>query len=154
MPIKDTSKTRLIIELLAQDLTPKEIMNRADCSQGLVYKTQKKYLGEIAQLKLNAGKIPTLQPEDSPSIPIPTIDMTLPVAPQLEGMAWTVIAHAAAGRDVATKQVNASRDILKHALKDKKPPPVSRRLVFKVDVIDIVNEKIEIISSKTYEVKP
>ena len=94
------SKTDRIILLLAKGLHPTAIMNKVSCSQPLVYQTAKKYAVEIARLKNTAPVegVEQLQPtpEDKPSIiKLPEIDANKAAAPQLESVAWQVLAAAA-----------------------------------------------------------
>ncbi len=153
------SKTDRIILLLAKGLHPTAIMNKVSCSQPLVYQTAKKYAVEIARLKNTAPVegVEQLQPtpEDKPSIiKLPEIDANKAAAPQLESVAWQVLAAAATDGDISVKQINAAKEIIKQAARDKTPPPTDRHFIFKLDTIDIDNEgKYQIVDQRVYEVK-
>lgn len=157
----ESSKTQRIIELLAADIPKGMIMAQVGCSQNLVYKTLNRYTAEIATLKTKyksqskpQPSAPAPCPVASPTFNVPTLDPAKPAAPQLEAMAWSIIAQAAAGGDVTNKQATAAREIIKNALRDKVPPPVDRKFTFKLDVIDVVAGAFVPVSTATYEVKP
>ena len=172
----ETSKTDLICQLLAAGVDKLTIRNRVGCSQTLVYKVLHEKEAEIARLRAGlpapspsvqppaqpAGTAPipsgTAHPPDKkaivPCVQVPLLDPLKPAAPQLEAMAWQVLALAASGGDVTVKQANAAREIVKQALRDKAPSPADRDLRFLIDTIDIEDEKIKVISKATYEVRP
>ena len=163
------SKTDLIVQLLASKVPKAEIMVRAQCSQALVYRVQKEKAAEIAQIQAGGSPAPTKEPTpgaapgapaEQPKAPerarlaIPTLDPDKPQAPQLEQMAWQIIAQAAAGDyEITKKQHDAARDILKAALRDRQPPPTDRKMVFKIDVIDFKDGGFCPVASNTYEIK-
>ena len=161
------SKTALIMQLLAAGLSKAEVMVRAKCSQTLVYKILQDRAQDIARLKAgqpltdpgpgHAGlggpiRLPKVKRVRVPKLP--PLDPARPAAPQLEQMAWSVIAEAAAGGEISTKQQQAAREIIKQALRDRVAPPVDRQLVFKVDVIDVVDDKFVPTGQVTYEIRP
>lgn len=170
------TKTQLIIQLLAADVPKNQIMARVNCSQALVYKTMHRHMDEVARIK--AGQ-PQMAPAQTPAqaapaqLPPPApaacssrpketpeikLDPTKPAAPQLEAMAWATVAQAAAGGDVTVKQINAAREIIKQALRDKTPAPVDRKLVFKISEIDVAPpgsaQDFMVTNVHTYEIKP
>lgn len=163
------SKTALICQLLAAGLSKGQIQARVGCSQALVYKVLKGHAGEIALLKTGQPPIPVARDSQVPPVllpplpdrrmaALPNLDPAQPVAPQLEGMAWTIIAEAAAGGDITVKQANAAREIIKQALRDKVPPPISRRLQFRISEIDVAppgtGHDFHVVNSQVFEVKP
>ena len=147
------SKTDLVIRLLAQGVSAKSIMIQADCSQALVYKVLKQNEADIARLR---NGIPALEKAKAPSIKLPKLDPSQPAAPQMEAAAWKVIGLAAAGEDISVKQINAAREIIRQALRDRVPPPQDRRLTFRIDVIDMQDEqdKPVVVDSKRYDIRP
>ena len=166
------TKTDLIIQLLAAGLNRGQLMARAGCSQAMVYKVMRGKGPEIEALRNDlpqnekeqrpCGKLPQGQslpraiPKASPveaKRSVPVLDMAKSVPAQLEQFAWSIIADAAAGGDISTKQANAAREIIKQAAKERIPAPVDRRMIFKVDVIDVDGDKFVPVSQVAYEVK-
>ena len=94
-------------------------------------------------------------PAPDPVVKVPAIDPLKPAAPQLEATAWSVVAAAAAGNVITVRQLNAAREIIKEAQRDKTPPPVNRKLRFIIEVIDVQDDdKIHVVGKNIYEVKP
>ena len=165
------TKTDLIVQLLAAGLNRGQIMARAGCSQAMVYKVMRGKGPEIEALRNDlpqpekkdkpafSGKLPEVPLPRAVPKPaeakrsVPVLDLAKSVPGQLEQFAWAVIADAAAGGDVSTKQANAAREIIKQAAKDRAPSPVDRRMIFKVDVIDVDGDKFVPVSQVAYEVK-
>jgi hypothetical protein len=153
------TKTERIIQMLAEGKDYKEICLAAKCATALVYKVKKAHADDIAALKdpvkdAKAGAAPVARAPVPPALALPVIDPARPAAPQLEPLAWLVIAKAASGGDVTAKAANAAKEIIKQAARDKVPPPVDRKLVFKLDVIDVVDGAFKPVGQTTYEIKP
>lgn len=111
------------------------------CSLDMVYKARKKHMPKAPQSS------------KAPSLHLPKLDPAQPAAPQLESMAWAVVGASALGQDVTGRQLQAAKEIIKQAKADKAPPPVDRRIVFKLDEIDLEGDDFKIISSRSYEIK-
>ena len=121
-------------------------MARVGCSLNQIYKTARIHEAEITKSE---------KPAPAEHFDIPAIDPLQPAAPQLEAGAWKTLALAHQGYDISTRQLQAAREIIKAAQRDKVPPPVNRKLKIVIDVIDVLaDDKIHITQTKTYEVKP
>ena len=90
----------------------------------------------------------------TPSLELPALDPDKPLGPQCESVAVALLMDAAKTGSKAQK-IQASKELLRIAERDKQPRPISRVFKFILETIDIgENNEYNIKNAKIYEIKP
>ena len=170
------NKVETLIQLLGAGLSAKEAQKQSGCSRKLVYKTKRLHGEEIKAIKDKCPKAPPTppnpkqpkapipinkttviinnpEPPPTPTLDIPELDPTKDPAEQLKALAWKMVAAGAAGAPMSKTQKDMVNQIIKASEKNKVPPPTNRKLIFKVDLIDVVGDEFKMIQEQVYEVK-
>jgi len=86
---------------------------------------------------------------------LPELDMTKPLSPQYEALGAAILTEAARKGEIGARQIAAARELIRMAQRDKVPPPVSRKLRFVIETIDVLaDDKIHVVNVANYEIKP
>ena len=86
---------------------------------------------------------------------LPELDMTKPLSPQYEALGAAILTEAARNGEIGTRQIAAARELIRMAQRDKVPPPVSRKLRFVIETIDVLaDDEIHVVNVANYEIHP
>ena len=92
------------------------------------------------------------EPPISP-LDLPALDPTKPLPPQYEALGAAILTEAARKGEISSRQIQAARELIRMAQRDRVPPPVSRKLRLVIETIDVIDDKIHVVERQPIEVR-